>query len=121
MNIIGRSHYGDDDVRATATYVGGADCEFEGCTLGNARVRLYRSDNDMDRGGLVICLTVENADLSMLPVAREIENGVELHMAGDEEADALCRALQCALSVPGYLRPGAIKSIKVDVVPPKHD
>ncbi len=30
MNIIGRSHYGDDDVRATATYVGGADCEFEG-------------------------------------------------------------------------------------------
>lgn len=128
MNIIGRSAKLQglpdlpDSARSTATCIGGALCRFENHSNGDAHVRVYRSDGDMDRGGVVIRLTIDNPDCAMVPTARIIENGVELHMAGDEEAEALCRALQCALSIPECIRTGvSVESIKVDVVPLKHD
>ena len=43
-------------------------------------------------------ITLHNEGSCFLPLARDIEDGVELHMAGDIEAKSLVHALKTALS-----------------------
>jgi len=66
--------------------------------IGVVRVQLFTSNDDEDRGGVVIRLSVEDSDCSFIPAARITPTGVEIHMAGDAEAACLIRALRGALA-----------------------
>ncbi|HRJ49945.1 MAG: hypothetical protein KF787_01310 [Phycisphaeraceae bacterium] len=66
--------------------------------VGTAKVELFRSVDDEDRGGVILRLTTEDGGSSFSPTFRVVENGVELHLTGDAEADALLRAIVGAIA-----------------------
>ncbi|MFT4646991.1 MAG: hypothetical protein ACI9X4_000197 [Glaciecola sp.] len=64
---------------------------------GKASVAVYRSVQDLDRGGMVLRFAIENSEASFLPTATLTPEGVDLHIAGEAEAEAMVIALQTAL------------------------
>lgn len=97
--ILGRSEEDNaPDVRASTRLLHTVSVPFEGGAIGKLSVSVFQSNDDEDRGGLVMRITLQNEGSSFLPVARDIEDGVELHMAGDIEARSLVHALKTALS-----------------------
>lgn len=64
---------------------------------GRARVSVYKSLDDEDRGGYVLRLEADTYNSAYLPHAVIVEKGVEIHLAGDEEADTFLRLLKKAL------------------------
>ncbi len=66
---------------------------------GVAKVQIFTSEDDEDRGGIVIRFSIDNDDCSFLPASKITDTGVELHMAGDAEAASLITALRGALAV----------------------
>ena len=62
-----------------------------------AEVTIFRSDDDEDRGGVVVRLCIKDQGSSMLPAAIATPEGIDLHIAGDAEAEAMIVALQMAL------------------------
>ena len=64
---------------------------------GKATVAVYRSVQDLDRGGMVLRFAIENSEASFLPTATLTPEGVDIHIAGEAEAEAMVIALQTAL------------------------
>jgi hypothetical protein len=64
---------------------------------GQASVTVYRSEQNLDRGGMVLRFAIENGESSFLPTATLTPKGVDLHIAGEAEAEAMIIALQTAL------------------------
>ncbi len=64
---------------------------------GKATVAVYRSVQDLDRGGMVLRFAIENGESSFLPTATLTPEGVDIHIAGEAEAEAMVIALQTAL------------------------
>lgn len=77
------------DVTAQAEYTSGA--------VGTASATLYQSTDDEDRGGVVLRLEIEDSGSSFEPFALLTSKGVEIHLAGEAEAQAMLNALQEAL------------------------
>ncbi len=75
--------------RATFGYTTGA--------AGNATATIYRSEQNLDRGGMVLRLAIDNSESSFLPTATLTPEGVDIHIAGEAEAEAMVIALQTAL------------------------
>jgi hypothetical protein len=71
---------------------------FVGWACGEVVVKTFLSIDDEDCGGVVIRLTVENPDNAFLPHAEILPNGVEIHMAGQDEGACLIRALRAVMS-----------------------
>ena len=98
-SILGRTDDDDTtDQRATTRLTSGAFIKFEGGAVGQITVSAYQSNDDEDRGGVVLRVTLENDASSFTPVAKNVANGIEIHMAGDIEGKALIRALKSALA-----------------------
>jgi hypothetical protein len=99
--ILGRSA-GDSpdnaDARAATVKVGEVSIPYTSGAVGVARVELFRSVDDEDRGGVVLRLTVDDHGSSFVPTVSVLPNGVELHLTGDAEADALLRAIVGAIA-----------------------
>lgn len=76
--------------RITIPYTSGA--------AGEVSVEVFISNDDEDRGGVVLRLTLDDHGSSFIPAVREIQTGVEIHMAGDAEAACLIRALRGVLA-----------------------
>lgn len=97
--ILGRME--DDehiDSRASTQIFHKVEVPFEGGAIGKVSVIVFKSQDDEDRGGLVFRITLDDQGSSFIPHAVNIENGIELHMAGDIEAQSLVQALKTALS-----------------------
>jgi hypothetical protein len=81
------------DPRASTKLVAEVRIPFEGGAVGEVQVQLFRSKDIDDRGGLVFKITIADQGSSFVPYAKLIENGVELHVAGDIEAKSVALAM----------------------------
>lgn len=86
------------DSRASTQVVNTVEFPFEGGAIGKIVVTVFKSKDNDDRGGLVFRITLDDQGSSFIPHAVSLENGIELHMAGDIEAQSLVQALKIALS-----------------------
>ena len=98
--IIGRFGFNEDetDARSSTHRVHSVSVPYEGCAAGEVTVAVFRSDDENDRGGIVLRVTLQDEGSSFLPFVKSIPSGVELHMAGDIEAESLVHALKTALA-----------------------
>ncbi len=99
--VLGRMAEDDErerpDPRAGTSLVGAARVPYVSGAVGEVSVELYQSEDQEDRGGVVLRIRTKDDASSFVAHAERIEGGVELHMAGDAEGEALVRALQAAL------------------------
>jgi hypothetical protein len=87
--------------RASTRLAASVDHEFVGASSGGsrARVELFVSNDWANKGGAVLRLRVDQPDGStFVPMSKNIDNGVELYLAGDEEADVFIMAVQQVLA-----------------------
>lgn len=100
-DLIGRVEGVTEDmesVRSETSQVLSVGVPFNGAAIGVATVSVFESKNVGDEGGLVFRISIRNDGSAFQPHAVLIEDGVDLHIAGDEEATALLSALQLATS-----------------------
>jgi len=83
-------------VRSGTTLLASASVPFDGAAIGVATVNVFESTGGGDDGGFVLRCTIRNDASAFQPHAVLIANGVDLHVAGDAEADALLSALHQA-------------------------
>ena len=99
--VLGRS-FGEKpetaDARASTVSGPQISISYISGAIGAVHVEVFTSTDDEDRGGIVLRITVEDQASSFVPVAKNIANGVELHLAGDAEGASLVRALRGALA-----------------------
>ena len=95
MRIVARNS--DDQLHETAeaTHVCSTESSIDGAA--SAKVSIYKSSDCCDYGGVVIKLTTEEP--YFLPFVRQIENGCEIHIAGDCEGGQMLLALKAALNM----------------------
>lgn len=99
--LMGRDDDELIDPRAQTRLRASVSHHFVSGATGDAQVDLFESLDDEDRGGVVLRLRVFDGGSSMVPWATLIPHGVELHLGGQAEAEALCVALIQALAVRG--------------------
>jgi hypothetical protein len=75
----------------------GVTASFAAGAIGEASVTLLESTDGCDRGGFVLRLELEGASAVCLPVCRQTEDGIEIHLPGSTEADAWINALLAVL------------------------
>lgn len=89
---------------------------FSGAAIGVATVAVFESTNGGDDGGLVFRSTIRNDASAFQPHAVLIADGVDLHIAGEEEATAFLSALQQATKQAQRIRSARRKLSHVDEV-----
>lgn len=99
--VIGRGDHGELDERAATRWRGSVTHEFVSGAVGDVKAELFESVDDEDRGGAVLRLRVRDDGSAMFPWARNIPGGVELHLGGEAEAEAMCIALIQVLALRG--------------------
>lgn len=72
--------------------------EFSSGAQGTARVQIFTSDDQADRGGIVFKFEVDDKGSAFIPYAKMTEKGVEVHFAGEAEAISLVNALRGVLA-----------------------
>lgn len=96
MKLLGRQ-FGDElesaDDRANAEPSCSATIEFSAGAIGALTATVHRSLSTEDRGGVVIELSMRDYGGAFVPHAVNTPTGVEIHLAGDVESDALIRVL----------------------------
>lgn len=104
VDLVGRAaDYNDHDgeVRAQAPLMVSASVRERGGVDVIARAQLFRSSEDFDRGGVVIRIGLRSiTGGGFKPWARMVNSGVEIHVAGDAESEAVVAALRALLSLP---------------------
>jgi hypothetical protein len=85
------------DERANTNLISTVSIPFQAGAIGTLRVEVFSSMDDEDRGGVVVRITMDNQASAFTPYSRNIENGVEVHMAGDAEGKALVSALKASV------------------------
>jgi hypothetical protein len=94
--VLGRDKDGSHehaDPRASTTKEAEVTVPFHGGANGTAKVELFSSDDNEDRGGIVMRLRIVDGDCAFVPTARIFSDGVELHVAGEAEGAAILRAI----------------------------
>lgn len=96
--LIGLSDDGSlSEERAKARFVARADEWSGGATESNVCCKIYESTDDGDRGGVVLSLTSVVHASGFISYAESTDKGVDLHLCGDEEAEAHVRVLVRAM------------------------
>jgi hypothetical protein len=102
LNILGRFP-GESSNTATsrASVIPGPkiEVEYTSGALGVAIVQAYFSRYDKDWGGIVLRFTTNDISCSFIPAVKELDNGVELHLAGEAEAASFINALKGVLDL----------------------
>lgn len=92
-----------DEIRASTYAVVEAETEALPFNGGGyvAKVEAFVSEDDEDRGGVVLRLTSTSQidDGSFIPTARGAVGGVEIHIGGESESAAFLEALRAALDL----------------------
>ena len=94
LKILGRFDSDEPDERALTERLMTVSLPFDGVVGGELSATLFKSTDVEDRGGIVLQITLRNDYSAMTPYVRNIDGGVELHMAGDLESATLMRALE---------------------------
>ena len=100
-DVLGRQPDDYEDrasVRAKTELKHTATQGYDANVIGDMTVSVFKSTDIEDRGGIVLRITSEDRASSFIPHAVNIENGVELHLAGDLEAATLVRVLRGVLA-----------------------
>lgn len=92
--VLGRRDDGTEDPRAMARLIARASQAFCQDSEGILAADLYMSEDREDRGGFVLRLRMGDATGAFLPAVRLLPDGIEVHMAGDVEGEALLNVLQ---------------------------
>ena len=95
--VIGRYAGTENDVRASTELVSSTSVLIGLAGGDTMTCECFRSTDCEDRGGVVFRVSLDKDNPSFLPFAKNIEGGIELHMAGDIEARSLVAALKGAL------------------------
>lgn len=96
--VIGRTDDDEStDERAKTHLIRTVSIPYEAGAIGEVTVSVFRSIGDEDRGGIVLRITLADQASSFIPFAKNIDSGVEVHMAGDIEADSFSQAIRSAL------------------------
>ncbi|MCM2341670.1 hypothetical protein [Rhodoferax sp.] len=98
-DLIGRVQGDGQDtasVRSSTTFLAKASVPFEGAVAGVATATVFESKGVWDDGGLVIRCTLRNDASAYQPHAVVIADGVDFHIAGEEESAAMLSAIQQA-------------------------
>ena len=97
--VLGRTLDDDSiDERAATKLVNTFSVPYEGGAVGEITVSVYQSTDDEDRGGIVLRITSTDQASSFISFAKTIDDGIEIHMAGDIEAKSMVQALKTALA-----------------------
>ena len=123
-DLIGRvKGQGEDmaSVRSGTALLTSASVPFDGAAIGVATVNVFETANcdgngGGDDAGLVFRCTVRNDASAFQPHAVVIEDGVDLHLAGGEEATALLAALHQATTQALRIRCAPRNTSHVDEV-----
>jgi hypothetical protein len=93
--LIGR-HPNDSylDERSTTQNGTSLSIPFQSMVCGILTIEIFPSDQKEDRGGIVLRITNNDQGGSFLPHAKDIESGVEIHIAGDAESEVALLALR---------------------------
>ena len=105
-----------ESVRSGTALLTSASVPFDGAAIGVATVKVFESTGGGDDGGLVFRCTVRNDASAFQPHAVLIEDGVDLHLAGGEEATALLSALHNATTQALRIRCAPCNTSQVDEV-----
>lgn len=97
--VIGRLDDDSTEARAACAVAGSVSVPFAGAAVGEIHAVLLESRDVNGRGGCVLQITLRNDASSFLPFAKNIEGGVELHMAGETEGQAFISALRSLLAL----------------------
>jgi len=79
---------------ATTVFVAGEKENFRGNANGVAMIEKFESDAGGEAGGFVLRFRVKDEEQSRIPYGVNVENGVEVHLAGETEARAMLVALR---------------------------
>lgn len=95
-----------ESVRSGTALLVSVSVPFSGAAIGVATVAVFESTNTNggDDGGLVFRSTVRNDGSAFQPHAVLIADGVDIHIAGGEEATAFLSALQKATTQAQRIR-----------------
>ena len=118
-DLIGRVKGTGEDmasVRSGTALLTSASVPFNGAAIGVAKVNVFESTGEGDDGGLVFRCTVRNEASAFQPHAVLIEDGVDLHLAGGEEATALLSAMHQAITRALRIRCAPCNTSQVDEV-----
>jgi len=85
-----------ESVRSETCLLVSVSVPFSGAAIGVATVKVFESTSGGDDGGLVCGCTINNGASAFQPHAVLIADGVDIHIAGVEEATAFLSALQQA-------------------------
>lgn len=69
---------------------------YQGGACGKLTAEVYISKQKEDRGGMVLRITGDDSE-AFIPYAKNIEKGIEIHMAGSTEAKVLVDLLKGVL------------------------
>lgn len=106
-DLIGRIQGDGQDtasVRSTTTLLATASVPFNGAAIGVATATVFAGDGIFEEGGLVIRCTLRNDASAFQPHAVVIADGVDFHIAGDEESAAMLSAIQQACKLASNRR-----------------
>lgn len=96
--IIGRNCDNTEGERAGTVPGPQMSIEFVSGAQGTAKVQTFTSVDNEDRGGVIFRFEIIDGDCEFIPFARNTEKGVELHFAGEAEAESLINALKGVLA-----------------------
>lgn len=98
QKIIARGYQDKEEIRADTVPGPQMSLEFHSGAVGIAKVQVFTSVDDEDRGGVVFRFEIIDQGSAFIPFAKNNENGVEVHFAGDAEAASLVNALKGVLA-----------------------
>lgn len=96
--VIGRYNGNETDERSSTELVSSTSVLIGLAGGDTVTCECFRSTDCTDRGGVVLRVSLDKDNPSFLPFAKNIEGGIELHMAGDIEARSLVAALKAGLA-----------------------
>lgn len=97
MKVLGR-YAGDEEPNPRGECEVCAEVsEQVGFFVGPVDVRVWRSKNVMDRGGVVLEILSDSAAGGFVPYAINTEKGVQIHLAGEDEGGTILQALAVAI------------------------
>lgn len=79
--------------RSKTVEVASIEIQYTSGAVGSVKAQIFASDDDEDRGGFVLRLTINDGGCSFAPLAVHTSEGLDLHLAGEAEGRAVLAAL----------------------------
>lgn len=97
-SLIGRFGDNETDSRATTELLCDVSVPLVINGEGEVRISIFKSTDSGVRGGFVLRIIMDKQDSGFQPFAVNLDDGVEVHIAGEIEARQATTALKAAVS-----------------------